>query len=370
MATYKLIQDIEAEDHILGPLSLRQFIYALLAAFLYYICFFLITRGGAFFLILFLPPALFFTFFAFPFGKDQSTEVWALAKLRFYFKPRRRIWDQSGIKELVTINVPKKIERPLTNGLDQTQVRSRLNALANTLDSRGWAIKNINVNAYSHPNPMMAANSDRLIEASSLPRDVPNVDVTASDDILDEHTSPIAQQFQQMINQSEQQHRQQLMTQMNAPAPGPSQVSTGQASATPPADYWFMNQAAGATSTAPTYQPHIDAIHAQDATPEEEALAAQMRAKSQQKDVYQSHLRTLQPIRAQQSDNTQPATDLQVGGSTPPVTQADTAMTAQPDPAILNLASNNDLNVATLAREAHKAKGEEPPEGEVVISLH
>ena len=28
MATYKVIQDIEAEDKLIGPLTLRQFIYA------------------------------------------------------------------------------------------------------------------------------------------------------------------------------------------------------------------------------------------------------------------------------------------------------------------------------------------------------
>lgn len=42
--------------------------------------------------------------------------------------------------------------------------------------------------------------------------------------------------------------------------------------------------------------------------------------------------------------------------STPPV-----------DPAILALADNDDLNVATLARQA---KRDMPDEGEVIISLH
>ncbi|HEX8762211.1 MAG TPA: hypothetical protein VF733_00435, partial [Candidatus Saccharimonadales bacterium] len=47
--------------------------------------------------------------------------------------------------------------------------------------------------------------------------------------------------------------------------------------------------------------------------------------------------------------------------ATPPVTQ-------QRDTAILDLARNDDLNVATLAREAQKRTG--PPPDEVVISLH
>ena len=49
--------------------------------------------------------------------------------------------------------------------------------------------------------------------------------------------------------------------------------------------------------------------------------------------------------------------------------QAQASSPKTPDPAILSLANNNDLNVSTLAREAHKAKHEEPPQDEVVISL-
>src|SRR5579884_3436546 len=107
MATYKLIQNVEAEDHIVGPLTLRQFIFALIAIFFYYICFILVTKHATPLLLMFLPPAFFFTFFAIPFGRDQPTEIWFLAKLRFWFKPRKRVWNQSGIKEMVTITAPK-----------------------------------------------------------------------------------------------------------------------------------------------------------------------------------------------------------------------------------------------------------------------
>ena len=140
MATYKLIQDIEAEDKILGPLTLRQFIFALITVFFGYLCFLVLTKGAAFMLVVFLPPMVFFGFFALPLGRDQPTEVWALAKLRFLFKPRTRIWNQSGVKELVTITAPKKIERHLTKGYTQTEVDSRLHALADTIDSRGWEL--------------------------------------------------------------------------------------------------------------------------------------------------------------------------------------------------------------------------------------
>ena len=71
MATYKVIQDIEAEDKLLGPLSLRQFIYAVIVVVLCYVVF------RVFFIqpVLvapFLPPIILFGVLAAPFGHDQS----------------------------------------------------------------------------------------------------------------------------------------------------------------------------------------------------------------------------------------------------------------------------------------------------------
>jgi hypothetical protein len=145
MATYKVLQDIEAEDKLIGPLTLRQCIYAGIAMGCSYLSVLATSKHAAFVLVLFVPVIGICSFFAFPWRQDQPTEVWALAKIRFYLKPRRRIWDQSDVKQLVTITAPKHVERVLTNGLNQDEVRSRLNALASTIDSRGWAIKNVNV---------------------------------------------------------------------------------------------------------------------------------------------------------------------------------------------------------------------------------
>ncbi|HVV25559.1 MAG TPA: PrgI family protein [Candidatus Saccharimonadales bacterium] len=358
MATYKLIQDIEAEDHILGPLTLRQFIFGLVGAFFFYLSFIVVAKHAPFLLIFFLPPGLFCAFFAIPFGRDQPTEIWALAKLRFWFKPRRRLWDQSGVKELVTITVPKKVERVLTNGLSQGEVESRLTALASTLDSRGWAIKNAALGGnYMQANPLMTAESDRLIDINNVPAEVPNYDVRASDDILDETSNPVAQQFNAMINQSEQTHRQQLINEMNAAqATAQAAGQTGQKQPDAGADYWFQPKV-----PAPS-QPTVIGRAPQAASDSDEAaLAAQIKAHNDTVGISSAHMRTLQPL------GSQPVSAAQTTAPAAPPP----AVTAAPDPAILSLASNDDLNVSTLAREAYKAKhGEEPPQDEVVISLH
>lgn len=349
MATYKLMQDIEAEDKILGPLTLRQFIFALVTAFLGYICFVLVAQGLLFLLILFVPPTLFCAFFAFPFGKDQPTELWALGKINYWFKPRKRIWNQSGVKELVTITVPKKIEHVYTNGLSQTEVRSRLNALASTIDSRGWAVKNVNVNLYA-PQPLLAATSDRLLDLESIPQEVPTFEVAAEDDILDPSNNPIARQFDTMITQSAQQHRNQIVNQLTDQPTVTVQPASGAA------EPWFINPA----------QPLPEPEHATAADRVAEAeLSSELKSHASQQQVSYSNLRTLRPL------NTAPAAAQPLPSSTP-VEPAANAMTATEDPAILALATNDDLNVATLAREAEKAKREDDrlQDDEVVISLH
>lgn len=377
MATYKLIQDIEAEDHILGPLTLRQFIFALIAVFCFYMSFLGFTRP-IYPLLIFLPPALFFGFFAVPFGRDQPTEVWFLAKLRFWFKPRKRIWDQSGIKELVTITAPRKVERVLTNGLNQNEVQSRLSALANTLDTRGWAIKNVGLNAYAQPNPMMAIPSDRLIDISNIPQEVPNYEVHASDDMLDESNNPVAQQFTTMITQSAQARRQHMLDVLRSDQP----VVTQQAAAPQP-DYWFMDPARGTTVTPDgqvlgggTSQPSNDAQAMSPA--DEAALSDQLKQnRSTLEPTGYGHTKVIQPLNMQASvDGSQsavvsnPIADNSHATTNDQRPTTSTPSPATPDPDILNLAHNDDLNVATLARQASKHKDDESSQEEVVISLH
>lgn len=207
MATYKVLQDIEAEDKLIWNLSLRQFIYAVVAiAFLYVSYLFYIKQ--AWFLVPFsMPITLFFGFLAYPFGRDQPTEVWALAKLRFFIKPRKRLWNQDGLQELVTITAPKKVEHNFTDGLSQNEVRSRLEALAETLDSRGWAVKNVN----NMVNPSLyQQGADRLIDLAAIPEERSEQEVHDFEDIMDD-SNPNNQNFQSLIQQNASKQREDLI---------------------------------------------------------------------------------------------------------------------------------------------------------------
>lgn len=358
MATYKVIQDIEAEDHIIGPLSLRQFIFAIVAVLCFYFTYLVFSKHVGFLAILFLPPGLFAGFFAFPFGKDQPTEIWALAKIRFLIKPHRRIWDQSGAKELVTVTAPKKVEEHRTDGLSPVEVHSRLNALADTIDSRGWAIKNVNLNMYAQPGQMpTGAASDRLIDASTIPQEVPTYDIQASDDILDPQSNPIAQQFDQMITASAQNHHQQIVDMMSQPQAAPTATPPH----TPPNDYWFLNQPTAppklGRNQAVFADPSVvlpgsdDQVSAGQPTADEEALATRLKTEHDKPESVYSNMRTIQPLSEQ----------------VPPPAAKPAAPHSNPQ--LMQLAGNNDLNISTIARQANQSEKKED-DGEVVISLH
>jgi hypothetical protein len=110
-----------------------------------------------------------------------------------------------GLSQLVTITVPKKPERKLTKDLSSVEVEGRLKALAMTMDSRGWAVKNV----ITQPTYLQEqAQSDRLIGVSDLPKQAQIADVHPADDILDEDNNPVAQKLTGLIKKKDEEYKQ------------------------------------------------------------------------------------------------------------------------------------------------------------------
>jgi hypothetical protein len=380
MATYKVLQDIEAEDKLLGPLTLKQFIFAIITIGIGFVNFKLATASELnvvrwpFVIALLLPMAI-FGFLAAPISRDQPNDIWLLARLRFIVRPHRRIWNQDGVSNLVTITVPKRLEEVLTDGLTQTEVKSRLSALANTLDSRGWAVKNVNTNLYSEPGYIDNGESDRLVGPASLPQDVPQADVAAADDIFDIANNQASHQLDELVQASMAQHRQAAIAQTQP-----------QDSTQVPADYWFMNQNRATPGAQQQIQEDFTTFSQQQVvlpgsptnddgndgtslTAADDALLSTLQHNKAVAQPLNGHLRNLQPLhdregnlvqRPQQSVDT---ATLQAHAQAPD--QSVKPETVTPNPAIMGLAQNNDLNVATIARQAKEIKGDD----EVVISL-
>jgi len=391
MATYKVLQDIEAEDKLIGPLTLRQFVYAGIAAILLYLSFFFTTHNAGFMTIVFLPPALGLGFLAFPWGRDQPTEIWALAKLRFLLKPRKRIWNQSGVKELVTITAPKQVAVNYTNNLSLDEVRSRLQALASTVDTRGWAIKNAGW-SFAQANATVA--SDRLMAPTALPKTIDDSDIHDSDDMLDEQNNVNANRLKNMVDKSSKDRRSKLMESLKDSAPAP-------AASPAPANYWFLNQPAQAAkipANMVTFNTQVvtpGAAGTNDAqvsgATDEASIMATLKEHERPEEDYRGHMHTIKPLSQQTAPGPKapnvspiaPSVPAAVAAQPQPVPAAPAAAPAAPSPpapvqnanapvtpegraVILSLANNKDLNVATIAREAERSN----PQNEVVIKLH
>ncbi len=368
MATYKVLQDIEAEDKFLGPLTLKQCILAGITAIGLYLSGFFLSRGIWIIAVALFPFELVLGFLAFPWGRDQPTEIWLLAKLRYLFKPRRRIWDQSGIQELVKITVPKKVEEHLTDGLSNTEVKSRLKALADTIDSRGWVIKNVDVNMFTQPAygalaAGTASDSDRLVDLSSVSHQAAPSGVTANDDIF---SNPLSAKLDAQIAQSKQQHQTKAVHHMQHESKKASLPPDEQAKKDPSKDFWFMDQPQLAQQEGYTMFKGTQVKPGQSTDPnllgetrKDDLLDSDSRAlldkvhrdKSHSHDTFRNH-RHIDPF--------------------DPSKQASPTVTATPAPDILNAAIDNNRFVDGLAREARKNHPEQPdaPDDEVVVSLH
>lgn len=140
MAQYKVPQDVEAEDKLLGPFTFRQFIYLLIAA---------IGIAGAWGLyqifpllaIIPVPFSFFFGILALPIKKDQPMETYLAAIISFYLKPNRRIWTPGQRESTIKITAPKKVEKSRTKNITEDEASHRLSFLANIVDTEGYAIR-------------------------------------------------------------------------------------------------------------------------------------------------------------------------------------------------------------------------------------
>mgnify|MGYP000864185554 CR=1 FL=1 len=185
MAEYKVAQDVEAEDKLIGPFSFRQFIYLIIAAVAVALAWGLgqIFVGLA---IIPLPVIIFFTVLALPLRKDQPMEIYVAAIISYRLKPRKRVWSPDGIESLIEITVPKAVDEHLTKDLSQMETEKRLSYLADIADTKGWSIRHT-----TEPTPNSSMVSDQYYAAQQTVG------------MLDEDGS-VARKFDAMISRADQ----------------------------------------------------------------------------------------------------------------------------------------------------------------------
>jgi len=322
MAVYKVPQDVEAEDKLIGPLSFRQFVYAGIAAAG-------ITVGVFLFQIFPLlalipaPVVILFGAIALPLRKDQPMETYLLALLRFYLKSKQRIWNPDGTITYVEIIAPKEVEQHLTKSFTGQTAQERLDYLARVMDTRGWALKG-------------AVESQNSVRADIT------AEVQSANDVMDEDAN-LSRSIDNLIAKKDQERKEAAREQMAAAASQPVPAATHNDDDTTQTT---------AKATATTGQPH------QPARPGDEGVSP-LHYNPYPTAIHQKIVHTMD----EQRETAEALTEAQkTAKATKPA-----PVPTQVSPAIMNLVRNSHgLSVSAVANEAHRLEDKE----EVVINLH
>ena len=326
MSVYKVPQDVEADDKLLGPFSFRQFIYLGVVAMSIGVAYGL----GKLLLPLFvipLPITLLFGALALPLRKDQPMETYLAAIVSFYLKPRRRLWDPDGVDSLIEIIAPKTTEVQLTKDLSQGEAQQRFGYLAQIVDSQGWAIRGTGLQSAN--NSMI---SDEYYSAQQV------------EDVMDENNSTV-RSLEQKLGNSDARRHQEAMNIMNniinTPTTAPATITPAPSNSVPPVGYFN-----GASPVEP-------------AAALDQNLSSDIDFNPYPEDMRQT---VIAPIEAEAP---KPKIEQVFSPAKPKPSTSEKPLAA----GIINLANNTSLSMETIAREANRINKRQDLNDEVFVSL-
>jgi hypothetical protein len=131
---FKVPQNIDMQDRIIGPLTLSQFFYLLFGGLIIYILFSKLVLSGFSFLfwILAIPIGVFSFCMAFIKIQDRPFPVFFMAMVRYMSQPRARVWQHyTPAQQSQPLKQTKKAEQQPKKTLDPI----RVNELASVLDN-------------------------------------------------------------------------------------------------------------------------------------------------------------------------------------------------------------------------------------------
>lgn len=341
MAVYKVPQDVEADDKLIGPFSFRQFIYLIVVA---------ISMAGAWGLstvfpalaIIPLPIIIFFSALALPLRKDQPMEAYLSAVVSFYFlKSRKRFWQPDGINSFITIIPPKDSEKILTKDLDETEATRRLDYLAQLVDTHGWAIRG------AGGTPDTSISTDLYYESQQ------------TTDMMDSST-PQAQALQQHLKQEADDKKQEAIQNMQSAA---KQAPAGDA-ATP--------TTVAATTTSDDSTPPVSTLPSLEEIRAKQAATVQQHTKKESLDAI-AYANALAEAAADERTAPAPASNPTSAPTTTSASTPEAGTMVLTHEQADELSKQTDVSVQTLAKEANRVaeKNKVLHNGdEVTISFH
>jgi PrgI family protein len=204
---YKVPQNVEAEDKILGPLTFRQFIYALAGFGWAAISFGLLRWSPPILIVVGFPPTMLLLLLAFYNRDGQNFEQILIALAGFFAASRKRIWVKEAVAETFHVE-PTKLAVEMTQR-NPVEVRSELEKLSSLIDSRGW-----NKPPQDESNQFLPAmaHDDRMV----APPPAPHAPDEPKTDMLDLKRSPLAQNLAELLREAAEDVREEAMGQMSA----------------------------------------------------------------------------------------------------------------------------------------------------------
>ena len=335
MAQYKVPQDVEADDKLLGPFTFRQFVYLMVMGGMIALAVALF-QIFPFLAFLPLPFAIFFAVLALPIKKDQPMETYLAAVVSYHLKPRNRFWNPGQRESTIQITAPKVVEQPRVRNITGEEASTRLSFLANVVDTEGNSLR-----ASAPAQPMQSAFYTANI---------------STPDILE---PPSPDHITQIMNNNQNSQRTEIINQMRASFAAQNNPGTA----------GYIPQAVPAQTPAQTPTPVQPVI---PAAPAEPSIAEMLAAPGQPTPGQPA---PEQPTRPQP----QPEPEIQLPTpeelaaieplKSPVVITPDLAAmkrAAENKARLAELAKDKVLSVATIAKEANRIEQND----EVYISLH
>ena len=221
MGQYTVPQNVEAEDHILGPLTFRQFIYMMIGLGWVIITFALFRKLIAAFIVIGVPPTILFMLLAFFRRDGQDFEHLLVAVVGFFAAPRQRLWIKEETIETFHIT-PTAKQAEITQRNPQLVI-SELEKLAVLIDSRGW---NLPTAPEVTPQLIMPSTpaSARIVQPDNTPSNI----TAPHTDMLDLQNSPLAQNLSVLLQQSADHVKQSAVSGMTpgSKLPAPTHFAT------------------------------------------------------------------------------------------------------------------------------------------------
>lgn len=253
MAEYKVPQNVEAEDKLIGPFSFRQFVYLLIALAAAALAYFL---GRMLIFLAFIPApiGIVFLVLALPLRKDQPMETYIGALIHFYFTPNRRLWNPDGQESLIEITNPSIDSEPQIKEIGGAEAAQRLSFLSEVADTQGWSTRGVSGMPINNTN----LNDDLAIAAFDVP------------DILDNNDA-LSQTIDDKLASAKRQQNERVSALLS---PSPAAAAVAQPNIAPPSSPVAPNFSLPATPF-----PRASA----DGSGDEQTIAAALRQSSQSK---------------------------------------------------------------------------------------